>query len=105
MESTYPSMFIRRLAPAAILVSKIRCAELPCRFRLTLLRVSSVILNKEFIRFLRIAKGSSGELRTQTYIAMGTGLITAEKGTKLISKSRHLSAMIQNLIKTRETNF
>lgn len=61
--------------------------------------------NKEFIRFLRIAKGSSGELRTQIYIAMGTGLVTAEKGTELISKSRHLSAMIQNLIKTRETNF
>lgn len=61
--------------------------------------------NKEFIRFLRIAKGSSGELRTQIYIAMGTGMITEEKGTELISKSRLLSAMIQNLIKTRETNF
>ncbi|SDF02576.1 four helix bundle protein [Dyadobacter soli] len=61
--------------------------------------------NKEFIRFLRIAKGSSGELRTQIYIAKGTGLITEEKGTELINKSRHLSAMIQNLIKTRETNF
>lgn len=61
--------------------------------------------NKEFIRFLRIAKGSSGELRTQIYIAVGTGLMAEEEGTELVSKSRLLSAMIQNLIKTRETNF
>ena len=27
--------------------------------------------NKDFIRFLRIAKGSSGELRTQIHIAVG----------------------------------
>ncbi|MCE6992676.1 four helix bundle protein [Dyadobacter sp. CY323] len=61
--------------------------------------------NKEFIRFLRIAKGSSGELRTQIFIAIGIGLITSEKGNDLISKSQILSAMIQNLIKTRESNF
>nr|WP_295934230.1 four helix bundle protein [uncultured Dyadobacter sp.] len=61
--------------------------------------------NKEFIRFLRIAKGSSGELRTQIYIALGTNLISQEIGTELISKSRLVSAMIQNLIKTRETKF
>jgi four helix bundle protein len=34
--------------------------------------------NKEFIRYLRIAKGSSGELRTQIYIALGTGLIDSD---------------------------
>ncbi|MCF0073366.1 four helix bundle protein [Dyadobacter sp. CY261] len=61
--------------------------------------------NKEFIRFLRIAKQASGELRNQIYIAIGTGLVSQEKGTELISKTRHLSAMIQNLIKIRETNF
>ena len=61
--------------------------------------------NKDFIRFLRIAKGSSGELRTQIYIAIGIGLISSEKGNDLISKSRFISAMLQNLIKTRESKF
>ena len=61
--------------------------------------------NKDFIRFLRIAKGSSAELRTQVYIALGIGLIDNEKGSELISNSRMISAMLQNLIKTRETKF
>lgn len=61
--------------------------------------------NKDFIRFLRIAKGSSAELRTQIYISMGIGLISSEKATNLISVSQHISAMLQNLIKTRETKF
>ncbi|WP_439555028.1 four helix bundle protein [Dyadobacter sp.] len=61
--------------------------------------------NKEFIRFLRIAKGSSGELRTQIYIAAGINMITEEKGTELINKTQIISAMLQNLIKTRESNF
>jgi four helix bundle protein len=61
--------------------------------------------NKDFIRFLRIAKGSSGELRTQVYIALGVGLITDEKEKELISNSHMISAMLQNLIKTRETKF
>ena len=61
--------------------------------------------NKDFIRFLRIAKGSSGELRTQIYIAIGIGLISSEIGNEIISKSRFISAMLQNLIKTRESKF
>ncbi|CAG5069675.1 hypothetical protein DYBT9623_02411 [Dyadobacter sp. CECT 9623] len=61
--------------------------------------------NKEFIRYLRIAKGSSGELRTQIEIAIGIGLVKKETGEDLISKTRYLSAMLQNLIKIRETNF
>lgn len=61
--------------------------------------------NKDFIRFLRIAKGSSAELRTQVYIALEIGLVTSEKATNLISISQHISAMLQNLIKTRETKF
>jgi four helix bundle protein len=61
--------------------------------------------NKEFIRFLRIAKGSSGELRTQIYIAMGIGIITEQKGNELINKTQIISAMLQNLIKTRESSF
>ena len=61
--------------------------------------------NKDFIRFLRIAKGSLAELRTQIYIASEIGIITSERATHFISVSQHISAMLQNLIKTRETKF
>jgi four helix bundle protein len=61
--------------------------------------------NKEFVRFLKIAKGSSGELRTQIYIAHGIGLIDKETTEKLIDKSRHISSMLRNLIKIREEKF
>lgn len=61
--------------------------------------------NKDFIRFLRIAKGSCAELRTQIHIASNIQLIDSEIGKELISKTQLISAMLQNLIKTRETKF
>jgi four helix bundle protein len=61
--------------------------------------------NKEFIRFLRIAKGSNGELRTQIHLAMGIGILSMETGDELLVKSRIISSMLQNLIKTREEKF
>lgn len=61
--------------------------------------------NKDFIRFLRIAKGSCGELRTQIYIALNIQLIDTDRGTELVSKTQFISAMLQNLIKTRQTKF
>ncbi|MCU0338678.1 MAG: four helix bundle protein [Spirosomaceae bacterium] len=61
--------------------------------------------NKEFVRFLRVAKGSAGELRTQIYIAVGIGMIDKETGNDLIEKSRHISSMLRNLIKVREEKF
>ncbi len=61
--------------------------------------------NKEFIRYLRIAKGSNGELRTQIHIAIGVGILAVETGDELLSKSRIISSMLQNLIKTREEKF
>ncbi|KPM46849.1 four helix bundle protein [Jiulongibacter sediminis] len=61
--------------------------------------------NKEFIRFLRIVKGSSGELRTQIYIAEGIGIIEKETAMELVSKCKHISSMLRNLIKTRTERF
>jgi len=61
--------------------------------------------NKEFIRFLRIAKGSNGELRTQIYLAIGIGILQPEIGDELLDKSRIISSMLQNLIKTRLEKF
>jgi len=65
--------------------------------------------NKEFVQFLYIAKGSSGELRTQMYIAKELKFITNEDFTliytKIYTKLKQVSAMIANLIKTRKNNF
>lgn len=61
--------------------------------------------NKEFIRFLRIAKGSNGELRTQIHLAIGVGILTSETGNEMLAKSRVISSMLQNLVKTRLEKF
>jgi len=61
--------------------------------------------NKEFIQFLYIAKGSSGELRTQLILAINLGLIEKKNGTVLIEEAKTLSSMIFSLIKTRKSKF
>ena len=61
--------------------------------------------NKEYIRYLYIAKGSCGELRTQLYIASKVEEIDNEKGNELVKKTKEISAMLQGLINTRKTKF
>jgi len=61
--------------------------------------------NKEFIRFLFIAKGSCGELRTQIYLAVELKLIGKDKGMELLQQTREISAMLYGLIKTRSQRF
>ncbi len=57
--------------------------------------------NNEFIRFLKIAKGSCAELRTQILIAIKIGLIKQENEA-LVERTKNLSAMIQKMITYRE---
>ena len=53
---------------------------------------------QEFIRFLFIAKGSAGEIRTLIYLAVDLCYLSNEKGAVLIKECKHISSMIQNLI-------
>jgi len=61
--------------------------------------------NKEFVRYLRIAKGSNGELRTQIHLAIAINILDSNTGQQLLNKSRLISSMLQNLIKVRLEKF
>jgi four helix bundle protein len=58
----------------------------------------------DFMRFLRISKGSCGELRTQLYIAKRVAhCLKSEpiaKQDELIEETRAISAMLQKLIQS-----
>ena len=53
----------------------------------------------EFIRYLYIAKGSAGELRTQLIIAGRVGYISEETVNRLKNETEYIGAMLGNLIK------
>ena len=60
--------------------------------------------NKEFIRFLKIAKGSAGEIRAQLYIAFELDYISNSEFKELYEEinliSKQLSALITYLRKS-----
>jgi len=60
--------------------------------------------NKEFIRFLLMAKGSLSELRTQLDIAQSIGYIEEETFQTIEKQCQHIGAMLTKLIKSRKTH-
>lgn len=58
---------------------------------------------KEFIRFLYIAKGSCGELRSQIYVSYKIGFLDQENFDILFNTSKTISAKIQSLINYLKT--
>ncbi len=59
--------------------------------------------NKEFVRFLLIAKGSCGELRTQILIAAEVDLLSGDKANMLVEEAKEISYMLSSLIKKRRS--
>lgn len=58
---------------------------------------------REFCRFLKIAKGSCGELRTQLYIGIDAGLMDEQTAGQYLQEAVELSKMIQGMIKRVES--
>lgn len=56
--------------------------------------------NKEFVRFLNIATGSSYELETQFIISQGQGYISEEQAKYCLKEIERLQKMIYNFKKT-----
>ncbi len=55
---------------------------------------------KEVANFLNYAKGSAGELRSQTYIAIKIGYINNAKGQAWLNESREISKMLHALMRS-----
>ena len=60
--------------------------------------------NKDFIRYLLIAKGSVAELRTQLEISFEVGYIDKDVYEKIEDQGEKINAMLINLIKVRNNN-
>jgi four helix bundle protein len=61
--------------------------------------------NAEFIRFLFIAKGSCGEVRSQAYVARRVHLLGEPDAAALIADAKRLSKRIMKFIQVRRKKF
>jgi four helix bundle protein len=57
---------------------------------------------REFVRYLKISKGSCGELRIQLYIAVEIGTIEKIAGLEFVAEAVEIAKMLQGLSKSLE---
>ncbi|MHB1034604.1 MAG: four helix bundle protein [Pirellulales bacterium] len=55
---------------------------------------------KDFTRFLRVARGSAAELRTQCYIAARISLLTTDQMNRFVSELKEISKMLTGLARS-----
>jgi len=60
--------------------------------------------NKEFIQFLSISKGSVGELRSQSYIALDLKYLSQEEFNNIFERCGEISSKISSLIRYLRDN-
>ena len=58
---------------------------------------------RDFARFLRVARGSAAELRTQCYIAAKIGMLTAEQMNRFVAELKEISKMLTGLARSLKT--
>jgi four helix bundle protein len=58
---------------------------------------------KDFTRFLRVARGSAAELRTQCYIASKIVLLTSDQMNRFVSELKEISKMLTGLARSLKT--
>ena len=58
---------------------------------------------KDFVRFLRIARGSAAELRTQCYIASKIGVLPVDRSLGFVAELKEISKMLTGLARSLHT--
>lgn len=58
---------------------------------------------KDFMRFLRIAKGSAAELRTQAYIAAKVGILDTDQMKHIVEETKAIARMSTGLSRSLKT--
>ncbi|HEX2100969.1 MAG TPA: four helix bundle protein [Candidatus Synoicihabitans sp.] len=61
--------------------------------------------NQEFLRFLIIAKGSCGKVRSQAYLALRVGLLNEPNAENLIASAKRLSKRLARYIQVHREDF
>ncbi len=60
---------------------------------------------RDFAKFLLIARGSAGELRTQLYLARSFEYLNVEDFTRLKASVIHISSMLTRFIQSLKNNY
>lgn len=63
----------------------------------------SEVGGKDFVRVLRIARGSVAELRTQAWIAATVGVITTQQASHRVEETKGIARMLTGLAKSLST--